>query len=49
MDGFASNFFSRSAPKTKEQVHEEHTRLNCHAEMNRWMTVIVIDDEDDED
>ena len=41
-------FFSRSAPRQKEQPHEEHIRLNCQAEINQWMTLIVIDDWDDE-
>ena len=39
--------FSRSAPRQKEQPHEEHIRLNCQAEINQWMTLIVIDDGDD--
>ena len=41
-------FFSRSATRQKEQPHEEHIRLNCQAEINQWMTLIVIDDGDDE-
>ena len=40
--------FSRSAPRQKEHPHEEHIRLNCQAEINQWMTFIVIDDGDDE-
>ena len=41
-------FFLRSAPRQKEQPHEGHIRLNCQAEIDQWMTLIVIDDGDDE-
>ena len=41
-------FFSRSAPRQKEHPHEGHIRPDCQAGIKQWMTLIVIDDGDDE-